>query len=86
MGEYYHRVLLLDPENPLLPRNYGKYLNKVEGDLASAEGCYVRALLACPIDADLLSLYDRVIWEASQEKEHAQAYFERVVQAAPDDW
>jgi hypothetical protein len=86
MGEYYRRVLLLDPENPLLLRNYGRYLHEVEGDLAGAEGCYARALLACPGDADLLSLYGRVIWEASQENERAEAYFERAVQAAPDDW
>ncbi|CAL4980587.1 unnamed protein product [Urochloa decumbens] len=85
MGEYYRRVLLLDPGNPLLLRNYGKYLHEVEGDLAGAEGCYARALLACPGDADLLSLYGRVIWEARQEKDRAEAYFERAVQAAPDD-
>ncbi|KAF8728207.1 hypothetical protein HU200_018796 [Digitaria exilis] len=85
MGEYYRRVLQLDPENPLLLRNYGKYLHEVEGDLAGAEGCYARALLACPGDADLLSLYGRVIWEARQEKDRAEAYFERAVQAAPDD-
>ncbi|OEL21955.1 hypothetical protein BAE44_0017026 [Dichanthelium oligosanthes] len=85
MDEYYRRVLLLDPENPLLLRNYGKYLHEVEGDLAGAEGCYARALLACPGDADLLSLYGRVIWEARQEKDRAEAYFERAVQAAPDD-
>ena len=86
MGEYYRRVLLLDPANPLLLRNYGKYLHEVEGDLAGAEGCYARALLACPGDADLLSLCGRVIWEARQEKDRAEAYFERAVQAAPDDW
>ncbi|RLN41674.1 TPR domain protein [Panicum miliaceum] len=85
MGEYYRRVLLLDPANPLLLRNYGKYLHEVEGDLAGAEGCYARAMLACPGDADLLSLYGRVIWEARQEKDRAEAYFERAVQAAPDD-
>ncbi|CAL4932456.1 unnamed protein product [Urochloa decumbens] len=85
MGEYYRRVLLLDPGNPLLLRNYGKYLHEVEGDLAGAEGCYARALLACPGDADLLSLYGCVIWEARQEKDRAEAYFERAVQAAPDD-
>ena len=56
MGEYYRRVLLLDPANTLLLRNFGKYLHEVEGDLAAAEGCYARALLACPGDTDLLSL------------------------------
>ncbi|CAD6212181.1 unnamed protein product [Miscanthus lutarioriparius] len=85
MGEYYRRVLRVDPGNPLLLRNYGKYLHEVEGDLAGAEGCYARALLACPGDADLLSLYGRVIWEARQEKDRAADYFERAVQAAPDD-
>jgi hypothetical protein len=86
MGDYYHRVLRLDPENPLLLRNYGTYLHEVERDLAGAEACYARGLLASPGDADLLSLYGRVIWEARQEKERAEWYFERAVQAAPDDW
>jgi hypothetical protein len=86
MGEYYRRVLRVDPGNPLLLRNYGKYLHEVERDLAGAEGCYARALLACPGDADLLSLYGRVIWEARQEKDRAADYFQRAVQAAPDDW
>ncbi|XP_062204850.1 uncharacterized protein LOC133906906 [Phragmites australis] len=85
MREYYRRVLRVDPENPLLLRNYGKYMHEVEGDLAGAEGCYARALLACPGDAELLSLYGRVIWEAHQEKDRAAAYLERAVQAAPDD-
>lgn len=85
MGEYYRRVLRLEPENPLLLRNYGKYLHEVEGDLTGAEECYGRALLVCPGDADLLSLYGRVLWEARREKERAAAYFERAVQAAPDD-
>ncbi|KAG0550089.1 hypothetical protein BDA96_01G309800 [Sorghum bicolor] len=85
MGEYYRRVLRVDPGNPLLLRNYGKYLHEVERDLSGAEGCYARALLACPGDADLLSLYGRVIWEARQEKDRAADYFERAVQAAPDD-
>lgn len=86
MGEYYRRVLRVDPGNPLLLRNYGTYLHDVERDLAGAEACYARALLASPADADLLSLYARVIWEARQEKERAEGYFERAVQAAPDDW
>ncbi|XP_066387313.1 uncharacterized protein [Miscanthus floridulus] len=85
MGEYYRRVLRVDPGNSLLLRNYSKYLHEVGRDLAGAEGCYARALLACPGDADLLSLYGRVIWEARQEKDRAADYFERAVQAAPDD-
>ncbi|KAF6989719.1 hypothetical protein CFC21_007020 [Triticum aestivum] len=85
MGEHYRRVLRLEPDNPLLLRNYGKYLHEVERDLAGAEEYYGRALLACPGDADLLSLYGRVLWEANQDKERASGYFERAVQAAPDD-
>ncbi|GJM91571.1 hypothetical protein PR202_ga07954 [Eleusine coracana subsp. coracana] len=85
MGEYYRRVLRVDPENALLLRNYGAYLHEVERDLAGAEACYARALLASPADADLLSRYGRVIWEARQEKDRAGGYFERAVQAAPDD-
>jgi tetratricopeptide (TPR) repeat protein len=58
----------------------------VERDLPGAEEYYGRALLACPGDADLLSLYGRVLWEADQDKDRADGYFQRAVQAAPDDW
>ncbi|CAM0956039.1 unnamed protein product [Alopecurus aequalis] len=85
MGEHYRRVLRLEPDNPLLLRNYGKYMHEVERDLAGAEEYYGRALLACPGDADLLSLYGRVLWEADQDKDRADGYFQRAVQAAPDD-
>ncbi|KAM0854164.1 hypothetical protein ACQ4PT_050617 [Festuca glaucescens] len=85
MGEHYRRVLRLEPDNPLLLRNYGRYLHEVERDLAGAEEYYGRALLACPGDADLLSLYGRVLWEADQDKDRADGYFQRAVQAAPDD-
>uniref|UniRef100_A0A0E0MB58 Uncharacterized protein n=1 Tax=Oryza punctata TaxID=4537 RepID=A0A0E0MB58_ORYPU len=85
MGEYYRRVLRVEPENPLLLRNYGRYLQEVEGDLGGAEECYARALLASPDDGDLLSLYGQVVWEATQDKERAAVYLERAVQAAPDD-
>lgn len=40
----------------------------MERDLASAEEYYGRALLACPGDADLLSLYGRVLLEANRER------------------
>jgi tetratricopeptide (TPR) repeat protein len=86
MGEHYRRVLRLEPDNPLLLRNYGNYLHEVERDLPGAEEYYGRALLACPGDADLLSLYGRVLWEADQDKDRADGYFQRAVQAAPDDW
>ncbi|KAG8084274.1 hypothetical protein GUJ93_ZPchr0010g7663 [Zizania palustris] len=85
MGEYYRRVLRMEPENPLVLRNYGRYLQEVEGDMAGAEDCYGRALLSCPDDGDLLTLYGRVLWEARQDKERAATYLERAVQAAPDD-
>uniref|UniRef100_A0ACD5TLN2 Uncharacterized protein n=1 Tax=Avena sativa TaxID=4498 RepID=A0ACD5TLN2_AVESA len=85
MGEHYRRVLRLEPDNPLLLRNYGKYLHEVERDLAGAEEYYGRALLASPGDADLLSLYGRVLWEADQDKDRADGYFQRAVQAAPED-
>uniref|UniRef100_A0A0E0F146 Uncharacterized protein n=1 Tax=Oryza meridionalis TaxID=40149 RepID=A0A0E0F146_9ORYZ len=85
MGEYYRRVLGVEPENPLVLRNYGRYLQEVEGDLGGAEECYARALLASPDDGDLLSLYGQLLWETSQDKDRAAAYLERAVQAAPDD-
>lgn len=94
MGEHYRRALSLDPSNPLLLRNYGKFLHDVQRDLPGAQDCYARAMLASPADADLLSLYGRALWEAGQghgqadrdgSKDRAEGYFQRAVQAAPDD-
>nr|XP_010911055.1 uncharacterized protein LOC105037051 [Elaeis guineensis] len=85
IGDYYQEMLKADPGNPLLLRNYGRFLHEVEGDAKGAEEYYGRALLASPGDGEVLSLYGKLVWEAHRDGERAEAYFERAVEASPDD-
>ncbi|KAL5973881.1 hypothetical protein ACLOJK_030540 [Asimina triloba] len=85
VGEYYQKMLKMDPGNPLLLRNYAKFLHEVEKDLRRAEEYYGRAILASPGDAEVLSLYGKLIWEAERDKQRAQTYFVRAIEAASDD-
>ncbi|KAJ6818794.1 uncharacterized protein M6B38_131615 [Iris pallida] len=85
VGSYYQEMLKSDPGNPLLLRNYGKFLHEVEGDAKGAEECYGRAILADPGDGDVLSLYGSLVWETHRDEERAATYFERAVEASPDD-
>jgi len=53
--------------------------------MVRAEEYYGRAILANPEDAELLSLYGKLIWEMSRDEERAQSYFDQAIHAAPDD-
>ncbi|XP_068649592.1 uncharacterized protein [Aristolochia californica] len=85
MGVYYQEMLKANPGNPLLLRNYGKYLHEVERDLLRAEEYYGRAILASPEDGEVLALYGKLIWETKQDEGRAQAYFDQAIKASPDD-
>ncbi|KAK1262436.1 hypothetical protein QJS04_geneDACA008844 [Acorus gramineus] len=85
IGAYYEEMLKADPSNPLLLRNYGKFLHEVEKDLVRAEEYYGRAILASPGDGEVLSLYGKLLWETERDEEKANSYFDRAVAASPDD-
>ncbi|KAG6521600.1 uncharacterized protein LOC122052236 [Zingiber officinale] len=85
VAEYYQQMLQTDPSNPLLLRNYGRFLHEVEGDAVRAEECYGRAILANPGDGELLSMYGNLVWETHRDEERAKTYFDRAVKASPDD-
>ncbi|KAF5190008.1 Tetratricopeptide repeat (TPR)-like superfamily protein [Thalictrum thalictroides] len=85
MSEYYQKLLKSDPGNPLILRNYGKFLHEMKGDVVKAEECYARAILANPGDGELLSLYGKLIWDSSKDGVRAESYFDQAVQASPDD-
>ncbi|XP_076934894.1 uncharacterized protein LOC143601341 [Bidens hawaiensis] len=86
IGAHYQKMLKTDhPNNPLLLRNYSKFLHEVEGDTVKAEEYYARAILANPGDGELLSLYGKLIWDMQRNEERAQSYFDQAVIASPDD-
>lgn len=83
--DYYQKMLQANPDNPLLLRNYAKYLHEVQHDLKKAEEYYGRAILASPGDGDALSLYAKLIWDVHKDAPRAESYYDRAVEAAPDD-
>ncbi|XP_015083316.1 uncharacterized protein LOC107026751 [Solanum pennellii] len=85
IGAYYKEMLNSDPMNPLLLRNYGKYLHEVERDFVKAEECYGRAILASPGDGEVLSLYGKLVWETQRDENRAKSYFDQAVHASPND-
>ncbi|KAK4787471.1 hypothetical protein SAY86_011304 [Trapa natans] len=85
VDDHYQELLKSNPSNPLLLRNYGKYLHEVEGDFKRAEEYYSRAILVCPADGDVLSLYGTLIWETQRDGQRAKSYFDQAVRASPDD-
>ena len=54
-------------------------------DLEGAEQYYGRAILADPDDGEFLSQYAKLVWELHHDQERASTYFERAVQASPQD-
>ncbi|RWV93525.1 hypothetical protein GW17_00044020 [Ensete ventricosum] len=69
IAKHYQQMLRSDPSNALLLSNYGKFLHEVSG----------------PGDGEVLSLYGKLVWETHRDGERAEAYFERAVEASPDD-
>ncbi|KAK6914159.1 hypothetical protein RJ641_021480 [Dillenia turbinata] len=69
--EFYERVLVQDPCNPLFLRNYPQLL---QGDLYEAEKYYYCATVADPADGEILSrhvvaAYARFLWEIEDDGE-----------------
>ncbi|KAD5316891.1 hypothetical protein E3N88_16837 [Mikania micrantha] len=85
IGAHYKKLLESNPNDPLLLRNYGKFLQEIEGDTVKAEEHYERAILASPGDGELLSLYGKLIWDSRRDGERAQYYFDQAVSASPGD-
>ncbi|KAJ3681690.1 hypothetical protein LUZ60_014263 [Juncus effusus] len=81
----YKQMLKSDPTNPLLLRNYGKFLHEVEDDVEGAEEMYGRALLENPADGEVFMLYGRLLWEKRRDKDRAAVYMDRAVEASPND-
>ena len=51
-----------------------------------AEEYCERAVLVKPDDGEILSMYGDLIWSNHGDGARAQSYFDRAVQASPDDW
>ncbi|KAE8701410.1 Tetratricopeptide repeat-like superfamily protein, putative isoform 2 [Hibiscus syriacus] len=61
------------------------YRRMSKRDLQGAEEYYGRAVLVDPKDGKTLSQYAKLVWELHHNEERASNYFERAVQASPQD-
>eukprot|EP00850_Spirogloea_muscicola_P002191 SM000008S22280 [mRNA] locus=s8:859034:860527:- [translate_table: standard] len=82
---YYRQALRVDPGNPLLLRNYARFLFEIQQDYVRAEEYYERAILANPGDGEILAQYAKLVWDAHHDMERASSYFEQAIRAAPED-
>ncbi|GLT42085.1 hypothetical protein SLA2020_161050 [Shorea laevis] len=83
MEDYYRNMVKQNPNNPLILRNYARFLCKSKGDLQGAEEHYSQAILADPNDGEIMSEYAKLVWELHHNHDKALSYFERAVQATP---
>ncbi|CAL5411493.1 unnamed protein product [Camellia sinensis] len=83
--DYYKRMVVENPSNPLFLRNYAQFLYQSKQDLQGAEQYYLRAVLADPADGEIISQYAKLAWELHHDQDKAMSYFERAVQATPED-
>ena len=54
-------------------------------DVQGAEEFYSRAMLTDPKDGEIIAQYAKVVWEFYHDGDKASSYFERAVQAAPEN-
>ncbi|KAL0287215.1 UNVERIFIED_CONTAM: hypothetical protein Sangu_2701200 [Sesamum angustifolium] len=84
LDKHYSKMVLEDPSNPLVLRNYAQYLES-KRDFSGAEVYYFRATRADPNDGEILSRYAQLVWELHGDQARASDYFERAAKAAPED-
>lgn len=58
---------------------------QVKGDPRRAEEYYSRAMLADPGDGEIMSQYAKLVWEVHRDQERSLGYFQKSVQAAPQN-
>lgn len=68
------------------PPCFAPFSLQTKGDYIAAERCLEKAVAACPRDADVLVQYAKLLWDFRHDAEGATTFFERAVQAGPDDW
>ncbi|CAL0316741.1 unnamed protein product [Lupinus luteus] len=61
----------------------GKHETQFKGDLQAAHAYYSRAIIADPVDGEMMSEYARFEWELYGDREKATNLFEQAVQANP---
>ncbi|MCO5590767.1 hypothetical protein L7F22_044742 [Adiantum nelumboides] len=81
----YRQLLRMDPQNPLLLRNYAQFLSEIKHDYKKSEEYYERAILACPSDGEVLSTYAKHLWDVNKDAQRAGSYFDQAIKATPND-
>ncbi|XP_059073614.1 uncharacterized protein LOC131030636 [Cryptomeria japonica] len=82
---YYQRMLVVNPVNSLILRNYAQFLYETKNDYHKAEEFYSKAILTQPADGNVLAQYAKLMWELHGDEERASICFEEAVRASPAD-
>ncbi|XP_023526651.1 uncharacterized protein LOC111790084 [Cucurbita pepo subsp. pepo] len=83
LQESYEKMLKENPTDPLLLKNYARFLQQSKADLQGAEEYYHRAIQADPSDGEVLAQYAKLVWELHHDYDKASHNFERAVEASP---
>ncbi|KAG6582421.1 hypothetical protein SDJN03_22423, partial [Cucurbita argyrosperma subsp. sororia] len=83
LQESYEKMLKENPTDPLLLKNYARFLQQSKADLQGAEEYYHRAIQADPSDGEVLAQYAKLAWELHHDYDKASHNFERAVEASP---
>lgn len=85
LEDYYRKMIEQNPNNPLVLRNYARFLYKEKGDFQGAEEYYTRSIVADPDDGEIMLEYATLVWELHRNHDKALACFEQAVQVTPEN-
>ncbi|XP_058100535.1 uncharacterized protein LOC131245237 [Magnolia sinica] len=85
LQQHYEKIIKEDPCNPLVLRNYARYLHETKRDYKKAEEFYSRAILAGPDDGEVLSEYASLSWEVNRDENKAFDCFQQAIRLSPED-
>jgi len=85
LSAHYRRQLAAAPADPLIVRNYARFLAESAGDYDAAEPLLERACALNPDDGEFLAFAARAVWEARRDGAKASALFAAALAAAPAD-
>ncbi|CAK9318795.1 unnamed protein product [Citrullus colocynthis] len=83
MQDYYKKMLKENPTDPLLLKNYARFLQQSKVDFQGAEEYYYCGIQADPSDGEMLSEYAKLVWELHRDYDKASNYFESAIEASP---
>lgn len=85
LSAHYRRQLAAAPRDPLLVRNYARFLAETARDFDAAEPILELACALNGEDGEFLAFAARAVWESRRDGAKASALFAAALAAAPSD-